>query len=72
MPCCGALPKDAGLIMVGDVDRLPSLGLDNTLWDLIESGVVPVVRLTEVYRQATSSMIITNAHLIRPGANAGT
>jgi exodeoxyribonuclease V alpha subunit len=62
-----ALPKDAGLIMVGDVDQLPSVGPGNVLRDLIESGVVPVVRLTEVFRQAASSKIITNAHLIRQG-----
>ena len=62
-----AVPKDAGLIMVGDVDQLPSVGPGNALRDLIESGVVPVVRLTEVFRQAASSKIITNAHLIRQG-----
>ena len=62
-----ALPQDAGLIMVGDVDQLPSVGPGNALKDLIESGVVPVVRLTEVFRQAASSKIITNAHLIRQG-----
>ena len=53
--------------MVGDVDQLPSVGPGNALRDLIESGVVPVVRLTEVFRQAASSKIITNAHLIRQG-----
>jgi exodeoxyribonuclease V alpha subunit len=62
-----ALPKTSGLIMVGDVDQLPSVGPGNALRDLIESGVVPVVRLTEVFRQAASSRIITNAHLIRQG-----
>src|SRR6202163_909220 len=62
-----ALPKTSGLIMVGDVDQLPSVGPGNALRDLIESGVVPVVRLTEVFRQAASSKIITNAHLIRQG-----
>jgi exodeoxyribonuclease V alpha subunit len=62
-----ALPKEAGLIMVGDVDQLPFVGPGNALRDLIESGVVPVVRLTEVFRQAASSKIITNAHLIRQG-----
>ena len=60
-----ALPKTSALIMVGDVDQLPSVGPGNALRDLIESGVVPVVRLTEVFRQAASSKIITNAHLIR-------
>jgi exodeoxyribonuclease V alpha subunit len=62
-----ALPKTSGLILVGDVDQLPSVGPGNALRDLIESGVVPVVRLTEVFRQAASSKIITSAHLIRQG-----
>jgi exodeoxyribonuclease V alpha subunit len=62
-----ALPKTSALIMVGDVDQLPSVGPGNCLRDLIESGVVPVVRLTEVFRQAASSKIITSAHLIRQG-----
>jgi exodeoxyribonuclease V alpha subunit len=53
--------------MVGDVDQLPSVGPGNALRDLIESGVVPVVRLTEVFRQAATSKIITKAHLIRQG-----
>jgi len=62
-----ALPKTSALIMVGDVDQLPSVGPGNALRDLIESGIVPVVRLIEVFRQAASSKIITNAHLIRQG-----
>ncbi len=62
-----ALPKTSALIMVGDVDQLPSVGPGNALRDFIDSGVVPVVRLTEVFRQAASSKIITNAHLIRQG-----
>jgi exodeoxyribonuclease V alpha subunit len=62
-----ALPKTSALIMVGDVDQLPSVGAGNALRDLIDSGVVPVVRLTEVFRQAASSNIITSAHLIRQG-----
>jgi exodeoxyribonuclease V alpha subunit len=62
-----ALPKASGLILVGDVDQLPSVGPGNALRDLIDSGVVPVVRLTEVFRQAASSNIITSAHLIRQG-----
>jgi ATP-dependent exoDNAse (exonuclease V) alpha subunit len=62
-----ALPQDAGLIMVGYGDQLPSVGPGNALRDLIEGGVVPVVRLTEVFRQAASSKIITSAHLIRQG-----
>ena len=62
-----ALPKTSGLILVGDVDQLPSVGPGNALRDLIDCGAVPVVRLTEVFRQAASSRIITNAHLIRQG-----
>jgi exodeoxyribonuclease V alpha subunit len=62
-----ALPKTSGLILVGDVDQLPSVGPGNALQDLIEGRVVPVVRLTEVFRQAASSKIITAAHLIRQG-----
>jgi exodeoxyribonuclease V alpha subunit len=62
-----ALPRNSALIMVGDVDQLPSVGPGNALRDLIDSGVVPTVRLTEVFRQAASSRIITSAHLIRQG-----
>jgi len=62
-----ALAKNSALILVGDVDQLPSVGPGNGLRDLIESHLVPVVRLTEVFRQAASSRIITSAHLIRQG-----
>ena len=62
-----AVPNHAGLILVGDVDQLPSVGPGTVLHDLIESGVVPTVRLTEVFRQAANSQIITNAHRIRCG-----
>ena len=62
-----AVPNRAGLVLVGDVDQLPSVGPGTVLHDLIESGVVPVVRLTEVFRQAADSQIITNAHRIRRG-----
>src|SRR5438445_4582416 len=62
-----AIPNHAGLILVGDVDQLPSVGPGTVLHDFIESGVVPVVRLTEVFRQAADSRIITNAHRIRRG-----
>jgi exodeoxyribonuclease V alpha subunit len=62
-----ALPNRAGLVLVGDVDQLPSVGLGTVPGDLIESGVVPTVRLTEVFRQAAGSHIITNAHRIRRG-----
>jgi len=62
-----ALARNSALILVGDVDQLPSVGPGNALRDLIESGLVPVVRLTEVFRQAAASRIITSAHLIRQG-----
>jgi exodeoxyribonuclease V alpha subunit len=62
-----AVPNRSGLILVGDVDQLPSVGPGMVLHDLLESGVVPVVRLTEVFRQAAGSQIITNAHRIRRG-----
>jgi len=62
-----ALPNHASLILVGDVDQLPSVGPGTVLKDLIESGMVSVVWLTEVFRQAAGSRIITNAHRIRRG-----
>ncbi|HEY4934590.1 MAG TPA: ATP-dependent RecD-like DNA helicase [Terriglobales bacterium] len=62
-----AIPHRSGLVLVGDVDQLPSVGPGTVLHDLIESGVVPVVRLTEVFRQAAGSKIITTAHRIRRG-----
>src|SRR6516225_3344649 len=62
-----AVPNRSGLILVGDVDQLPSVGPGTVLHDLIESGVVPTVRLTEVFRQAADSRIIINAHRIRRG-----
>ena len=62
-----AVRNRTGLILVGDVDQLPSVGPGTVLHDLIESGVVPVVRLTEVFRQAADSRIIANAHRIRRG-----
>ena len=62
-----AVPNYAGLILVGDVDQLPSVGPGTVLGDVIESGLVPVVRLTEVFRQAADSRIISTAHRIRRG-----
>jgi exodeoxyribonuclease V alpha subunit len=62
-----AVPNHAGLILVGDVDQLPSVGPGTVLYDLIESGAAPAVRLTEVFRQAADSRIIVNAHRIRRG-----
>lgn len=62
-----AIPQGTRLIMVGDVDQLPSVGPGNVLRDIIQSGVIPVVKLTEIFRQARESMIIVNAHLINHG-----
>jgi exodeoxyribonuclease V alpha subunit len=62
-----ALPPNASLLLVGDVDQLPSVGPGMVLANLIDSGVVPVVRLTEVFRQAAHSRIITTAHRINEG-----
>ncbi len=57
------------LILVGDVDQLPSVGAGNVLGDMISSSAFPVVALNEVFRQASESMIITNAHRINKGEN---
>jgi len=62
-----AVPTVSSVVFVGDVDQLPSVGPGNFLRDLIESGAVPVVRLTEIYRQAKNSFIITNAHRVNEG-----
>ena len=62
-----ALPDEAALLLVGDVDQLPSVGPGQVLADIIGSGAVPVVRLTEVFRQAAESQIIVNAHRINQG-----
>src|SRR5580693_7470278 len=63
-----AIPDDAALLIVGDIDQLPSVGPGQVLVDIIGSGAVPVVRLTEVFRQAATSRIIINAHRINQGA----
>jgi exodeoxyribonuclease V alpha subunit len=62
-----ALPPNASLLLVGDVDQLPSVGPGMVLRHLIQSGVAPVARLSEVFRQAAHSRIITNAHRINQG-----
>lgn len=62
-----ALPAHAHLVLLGDVDQLPSVGPGNVLKDLIASGVVSVTRLKEIFRQAQDSMIIVNAHKINQG-----
>ena len=63
----GALPPSARLVLVGDVDQLPSVGPGTVLSDVIASGAVPVVRLTEIFRQAAESLIVVNAHRIHDG-----
>ena len=62
-----AIPDSAALLIVGDIDQLPSVGPGQVLADVIFSGAVPVVRLTEVFRQAAQSRIITSAHRINRG-----
>jgi len=62
-----ALPASARVVLVGDVDQLPSVGPGKVLRELIASGAVPVVRLTHIFRQAQESQIVTNAHLINQG-----
>ena len=62
-----AIPSDAQLLLVGDTDQLPSVGPGNVLRDLIASEQVPVVRLTQVFRQAAESFIVSNAHRINSG-----
>ena len=62
-----AVPSHMKVILVGDIDQLPSVGAGNVLRDIIDSDVVPVVRLTRIFRQAQSSRIITNAHKINQG-----
>jgi exodeoxyribonuclease V alpha subunit len=62
-----ALPAESALLLVGDVDQLPSVGPGQVLKDVIASGAVPVVRLTEVFRQAATSRIIVSAHRINEG-----
>lgn len=61
------LKKGTRLILVGDADQLPSVGAGNVLADIIASGVFPVVALTEIFRQAAESTIVTNAHRINRG-----
>ncbi len=63
-----AISSDAALLIVGDIDQLPSVGAGQVLADIIQSGAIPVVRLTEVFRQAAESRIIAAAHRINKGA----
>jgi len=62
-----AIPPQAHLILVGDVDQLPSVGPGNVLRDIINSDGFTVVRLTEIFRQAQESMIVVNAHRVNQG-----
>ena len=62
-----AIPDTMTLILVGDIDQLPSVGAGNVLRDIIDSGCFPVVRLTRIFRQAQASRIIMNAHRINQG-----
>lgn len=62
-----AVSSGTRLVLVGDADQLPSVGPGNILMDIIESGTVPVIRLTEIFRQSGESMIVVNAHRINKG-----
>ncbi len=62
-----AIPSNMRLILVGDIDQLPSVGAGNVLRDIIDSRQIPVVRLTRIFRQAQSSRIVMNAHAINAG-----
>lgn len=62
-----AIPQEAAVLLVGDVDQLPSVGPGAVLADIIASGSIPTVTLTEIFRQAASSQIIVNAHRINRG-----
>lgn len=62
-----AMPDSMSLILVGDADQLPSVGAGNVLRDIIDSGCIPVIRLTRIFRQAQGSRIIQNAHRIHRG-----
>ena len=63
-----AIPSTAGLIIVGDVDQLPSVGPGQILKDIIDSKTIPTIKLTEIFRQGKNSNIIINAHLVNRGA----
>lgn len=62
-----AVPLEMNVLLVGDVDQLPSVGAGNVLKDIISSGKIPVVKLERIFRQAQDSEIITNAHKINKG-----
>lgn len=62
-----AMPHKAHLLLIGDIDQLPSVGPGNILNDLISSGKVPTIRLTQIFRQAQDSLIVVNAHKVNEG-----
>ncbi|WP_297645451.1 ATP-dependent RecD-like DNA helicase, partial [uncultured Bacteroides sp.] len=62
-----ALPADMRLVLVGDIDQLPSVGAGNVLRDIIDSEKIPVIRLTRIFRQAQASRIVMSAHAINKG-----
>jgi exodeoxyribonuclease V alpha subunit len=62
-----ALPENAGLLLVGDVDQLPSVGAGQVLKDIISSNMITTVRLNQIFRQSSTSDIITNAHNVNKG-----
>ena len=64
-----AIPDHMILIIVGDIDQLPSVGAGNVLRDMIDSGAIPIIKLERIFRQAMGSKIITNAHKINKGEN---
>jgi exodeoxyribonuclease V alpha subunit len=66
-----AVPPGAHLLLVGDVDQLPSVGAGEVLCDLLSAGTLPVVRLTKIFRQAQQSGIVVNAHRINSGQQPG-
>ena len=66
-----AVPPGAHLLLVGDVDQLPSVGAGEVLRDLLTAGTLPVVRLTKIFRQAQQSGIVVNAHKINAGVSPG-
>jgi exodeoxyribonuclease V alpha subunit len=62
-----AIPSTASFILVGDINQLPSVGPGNVLKDMISSGSIPVIKLTQIFRQAAESLIVVNAHRINQG-----
>lgn len=62
-----AIPNESRLILIGDIDQLPSVGPGNVLKDLIQSERIPVIQLKKIFRQAAGSRIVTNAHLVNEG-----